>query len=338
MNIDVQKAFEQSLEELGFNDLLDTETPAPETAEETEPEDLPQEAEEESDESVEETEDDEDADAPDDVPYIDIVENAKLKLPDGSVVDAKSAVLMQADYTRKTQELAEQRKEIDAVRGELDATARQVEQQYNNMRQWYEARAARPADWIAEIAGQTGDATSTVAQALYSMAQAGLLDPKFVETFGITTGEVAETAKGSQVQSELEELKQWRAQQEQMVQQQAAVKQRAAEYEREWESIKQSNGMNFTSRADELEAKKELLQFAMQNNLTRSLRDAYDLMTVRKPKSVQQPGPDPEVAAKKRASRAVTPKSATAGTSKPKSKKLSTREAALTAFSEITGA
>lgn len=337
MDTDVQKAFEQSLEELGFDALLDTETPAPEPTEETEPEDLPEEAEEESDESDVEPEETEDADEPDDVPYIDIVENAKLKLPDGTVVDAKSAVLMQADYTRKTQELAEQRKEIDAAKGELDSAARQVEQQYNNMREWYEARAARPSDWIAEIASQTGDATATVAQSLYTMAQNGLLDPKFVETFGIEAGEVAEVAKGSQVQSELDELKQWRAQQEQMVQQQAAVKQRAAEYEREWDSIKQSSGLKFTNRADELEAKKELLQFAMQNNLTRSLRDAYDLMTVRKPKPVSQPGPDPEVAAKKRASRAVTPKSDSGSAPKQK-KKLSTREAALDAFSEITGA
>jgi len=335
MDTDVQKAFEQSLEELGFDDLLGTETPAPEPTEETEPEDLSQEAEEESDESDVEPEESEDE--PDDVPYIDIVEDAKLKLPDGTVVDAKSAVLMQADYTRKTQELAEQRKEIDSARGELDTAARQVEQQYNSMREWYETRAARPSDWIAEIASQTGDATATVAQSLYTMAQSGLLDPKFVETFGIEAGDVAEVAKGSQVQSELDELKQWRAQQEQMVQQQTAVKQRAAEYEREWDSIKQSSGLKFTNRADELEAKKELLQFAMQNNLTRSLRDAYDLMTVRKPKPVSQPGPDPEVAAKKRASRAVTPKSASGSAPKQK-KKLSTREAAINAFSEITGA
>lgn len=337
MDIDVQKAFEQSLEELGFDALLDSVPPAPEPNEETEPEDLPEEAEEESDEPDVELEETEDADEPEDVPYIDIVENAKLKLPDGSVVDAKSAVLMQADYTRKTQELAEQRKEVDAARSELDAAARQMEQQYNNMRSWYEQRAARPSDWIAEIASQTGDATATVAQSLYTMAQNGLLDPKFVETFGIETGDVAEAAKGSQVQNELEDLKRWRYEQEQMAQQQAAVRQRATEYEREWESIKQSGNLKFNSRADELEAKKELLQFALQNNLTNSLRDAYDVMTVRKPKPVSQPGPDPEVAAKKRASRAVTPKSDSGSTPKLK-KKLSTREAALNAFSEITGA
>jgi hypothetical protein len=337
MDTDVQKAFEQSLDELGLAGLFDSDSPAPETNEETEPDDSLLEAEEESDEPADEDDAPEDDDEPDDVPYIDIVENAKLKLPDGTVVDAKSAVLMQKDYTRKTQEIAEQRKELDAARRELDGAAQEVQAAYENMRGWYEQRAAQPASWIAEIASQSADATATVAQALYTMAQNGLLDPKFVETFGIDAGEVAKVAEGSQVKNELDELKKWRYQQEVQAQQQAAVRNRAVEYEREWEHIKQSKGMEFQSRVQELEVKKELLQFAIQNNLTRSLVDAYDLMTVRKPRVSSQPGPDPEVAAKKRASRAVTPKSANAGTAKQK-KVMSTREAALEAFGAIAGA
>jgi len=335
MAIDVQKAFEQSLEELGFNDLFENASPALETNEETEPEDSLLEAEEESDETVDEYEKDEDTDEPDDVPYIDIVENAKLKLPDGTIVDAKSAVLMQADYTRKTQEIAEQRRKIDAAQRELDGAAREVQTAYDNMRSWYEQRASQPSNWIAEIAAQSADATSTVAEALYTMAQHGLLDPKFVETFGIESGQVAEVAKGSQVQNELEELKRWRQQQEMMSQQQVAVRQRATEYENEWEGIKKSRNMNFENRAEELNAKKELLQFAIQNNLTRSLTDAYDLMTVRKPRVSPQASSNPEIAAKKRASRAVTPKSANVGTAKSK-KQVSIREAALEAFDNLS--
>lgn len=337
MATDVQKAFEQSIEELGLTDLFETEVDASTLTEENEPEDSPEKAMEESDELVDEDEGPEETDEPEDVPHIDIVENAKLKLPDGTVVDAKSAVLMQSDYTRKTQEIAEQRKELENAQRELDGASREVQTAYEQMRGWYEQRAARPADWIAEIASQSADPTATVAQSLYSMAQAGLLDPKFVETFGIDAGEVAQVAKGSQVQNELEELKQWRNQQEMMAQQQQVVRKRAAEYEREWESIKQSRGVTFANRAEELEIKKELLEFAIKNNVTRSLTDAYDLMTVRKPKVTPQPGPDPEVAAKKRASRAVTPKSASTGTANPK-KAVSTREAALAAFEELSRA
>jgi len=350
MAINIQEAFEKSVAELGFESLLDDSPISLEEIEEQEQleepeagatEDVVSEDDVASDDEalvdkVEESDDDETN--AEDTSYIDIAENAKLRLPDGTVVDASQAVLLQADYTRKTQELAEQRKKFDAEKYKVEQAASQYEQAYGQMREWYESRAARPSDWLAEIASQSSDPTATVAQALYTMAQNNLLDPKFVETFGIDAGQFEETAKSSKVQNELEELKRWRQEQEITAQRQAQVRERASAYEREWESIKASQGMKFQDKTQELDAKRELLQFALENNLTRSLTDAYDLMTVRKPKSVQrQPQPDAEVAAKKRASRAVSSKSSTAAPRKVK-KNFTTRDAILESMSEIAGA
>jgi len=350
MATDIQEAFEKSVAELGFESLLDDVLVSPEAVEEQEQSEEPETEATDDDVSedevasegeapeveVEESDDDE-VDA-DDVPYVEVTEGAKLKLPDGTIVDASQAVLLQADYTRKTQELSEQRKQLEAEKTEVEQAGKQYEQAYGQMREWYEARATRPADWLAEIASQTQDPTSTVAQALYAMAQQGLLDPNFVETFGIDAGEVAQVAKGSQVESELEELKRWRYEQEQATRQRQEVQSRAVEYEREWEQIKASNNLVFEDRMSEIDAKKELLQFALQSNMTRSLVDAYDLMTVRKPKPVsKQPQPDAEVTAKKRASRAVSAKSA-GGPPKKAKKSFSTRDAILESMQEIVGA
>jgi hypothetical protein len=337
MATEIQDAFEKSIIELGFESLLDDTEVSPEVVEEQEPSDEA-EAEPSEDEDVEalddevEESDDDDEDAGES-PVIEIVQDAKLRLPDGTIVDAEQAVLLQADYTRKTQELAQQRKQLESYKNQVEQTGLQYEQAYNQMREWYESRAARPSDWLTEIASQTQDPTATVAQAIYSMAQSGLLDPKFVETFGIESGPIAEVAKGSQVESELQELKRWRQEQETNAQRQSQVQQRAAVYEQEWEQIKATRGIQFTDRAQELEAKRELLQFSLENNLTRSLTDAYDLMTVRKPKSVTaKPQPDAEVAAKKRASRAVSSKSASPA--KPAKKVFTDRDAILATLEE----
>jgi hypothetical protein len=350
MATNIQEAFDKSVAELGFDSLFDEPSISLEGIEEQEQPEEPEagatgedvgedEVASEDEALVDEVEesDDDDADA-EDTSYVDIAEDAKLRLPDGTVVDASQAILLQADYTRKTQELSEQRKKVDAEKQQVERAAAQYEQAYSQMRDWYESRAAQPSDWLAEIASQSSDPTATVAQAIYTMAQNNLLDPKFVETFGIDASQFEETAKSSQVKNELEELKRWRQEQETTAQRQAQVRERAAVYEREWESIKTSQSIKFEDKAQELEAKRELLQFALENNLTRSLTDAYDLMTVRKPKSVNaRPQPDAEVAAKKRASRAVSAKSA-GGTAPRAKKNLTTRDAILQSMQEIAGA
>lgn len=344
--MDIKDAFEQSISELGFTGLDDNLDDIPEEAIDKtedaeltdEPEDEAESEESESEESLETEAEDEADDATDDDSFIEIKKNARLKLPDGTVVSADKAVLMQADYTRKTQELAEQRKQFESERESFDSTKQEIEGVYEQMREWYEARSANPSAWIMEIASESEDATSTIAKAIYDLAQAGVLDPQFVETFGIEAGTVAEVASKSNLSDEIAELRAWRDSQESERLQREAVRQRAAEYEKEWDSIKLERGLDFKAKHEELAAKRELFQFAFENRITTSLIDAFDLMTVRKPRTAPAQGSDPEVANKKRASRAVTAKSSPAAAPKVK-KNISTRDAILASFDEIgTGA
>lgn len=338
--MDIKEAFEQSLAELEAAELdsnsLDIPEETDETTEDETPEDEAVEA-EEPHESEESSEDEEPSEDDADENLIEIVPDAKLKLPDGTVVSAEKAVLMQADYTRKTQELAEQRKAFETEQQAFVEQQQQVNSLYEQMQTWYESRVAEPSSWIAEIASETEDATSTVARALYEMAQAGILDEQFVETFGIEVGDIAEIANRSKVEDEIAELRAWRDSQENAVRQQEAIRQRAQEYDREWEQIKLQRGLDFSNRAEELNTKQELFQFAYENRITQSLLDAYDLMTVRKPAKAPVRGgstPNPEVVAKKRASRAVTPKSAASDSTAGK-KKLTDRDAILAAMEDV---
>lgn len=269
---------------------------------------------------------------------VEVLENAKLKLPDGTLVDADKAVLMQADYTRKTQELAEQRKAFESEKGQLEAEASEIVQAYQSAVEWYESRAAKPADWVSEIITGTDDPTSTLAKAIYDLAQAGVLEKSFVESFGIEQGEVAERAKTATVSDELSEIRAWKKQQEEEASRKQAVARQAEVYEQQWNEIKATRGLQFSDRVEELDIKRQLLEFAMENKLGRSLIDAFDLMTVRKPVNVpkQVPTPDPAVAAKKRANRAVTPKTAVSGNVKKPKKDISTRDALLEAMEEVT--
>lgn len=336
--MDIREAFEQSLAELeGLeldSNLLDIPEETVEKTEDETPEDEAVESEEvqEFEESSEDEEPSNDDGTDDNL--IEIASDAKLKLPDGSVVSADKAVLMQADYTRKTQELAEQRKAFEAEQNAFNEQKQNVDSLYEQMQTWYESRVAEPSSWIAEIASETEDATATVARAIYEMSQAGILDEQFVEAFGIDTGEIAQIANSSKVENELAELRAWRESQEREAKQREVVRQRAQQYEQEWEQVKLQRGLDFSSKADELEIKKDLFQFAYDNKITHSMLDAYDLMNVRTPKKAPVQGKSPEVTAKKRASRAVTPKSSP--TSAPSKKRgITTKAAILESMDEL---
>lgn len=341
--LDTVQAVAETLADSKFADFFE-EVPvtqeAPEENEEAEDQGEVLEGDEpeaESAETEEESEEVAETEEPDET-VIDILPNAKLRLSDGTVIEADKAILMQADYTRKTQELAAEKKEFEKNAQELENAYKQMNGEYVQMREWYSTRAAQPSAWIAEIASQSQDPTATVAKALYDMAQAGMLDKTFVESFGIESGEVAEIAKNASVTDELAEMRRWREQQEAERIRAEQVRRQQQVYEQEWETIKASRELKFTNAAEEYEAKRQLLMFAIENKLGRSLVDAYDLMTVRKGplvKEAQVPTPDPDVVNKKRASRAVTPKPVVTGNVSRK-QNLSTREAILEAMEGLT--
>jgi len=341
MNLD--EALEQSLEALGldldgdsdsFQSEAEEQVEEPEAVEEVEG-DEPVDAEEAAEDTDEEAEtEDQKADGN----VVEVPEGAMLRLPDGTEVEADKAVLFQSDYTKKTQQLAEERKQFEADRDKIaDA--------YEQMRNWYESRAANPTDWVKEIISESPDPTAAIAKALYELANDGKLDPEFVSTFGIDAGEVAKRATESKRDTELDELRRKVEDRERTEAEQKAIREQAQKYQSEWDEIKKSHTLEFDSRDAEIEAKRELLQFAMNNRMAHSLTDAYDLMLLRTgrmgqpeaEKAKPEAEPDPQVTEKKRASRAVTPKSSASGTPR-RQKPASVREAALQSLEEYAGA
>lgn len=340
--MNIADAFEESFQELGLNldDISDdTLSEVDETDEEAEAEGGP-----EPDESVdgpdseEDAPEEDDADVRSDVPAVDIPEGAVIRLPDGTEVEADKAVLFQSDYTKKTQQVAEERKQLESERAEFETQRQQITDAYEQMRGWYEERVSNPSDWVKEIVSETQDPTTTIARALYELANDGRLDPQFVATFGIDAGEVAERAKVSARDNELAELRRKMEERERTEQEQQRIREQAARYQSQWDQIKQANSLSYDSADAERAAKKELLEFAVKSQLAHSLVDAYDLMQVRQAKTVkEQPAPDPNVLAKKRASRAVTPKGSSTGPGNKRPRPKTTRDAALEALSEYAG-
>jgi hypothetical protein len=249
--------------------------------------------------------------------------------------------LLQSDYTKKTQQVAEERKKIDKEREELEADRSKVAETYQQMRDWYDQRSADPTSWVQEIVTSSPDPTATIAKALYELAHSGKLDPAFVQTFGIDAGEIAERATQSKQNRELEELRAKVELRERTEQEQARIREMAARYQSEWEKIKVENGLAFDSTADEVEAKRSLFNFATEKRMTHSLSDAYALLRLKsgvtsEPPAPQPPAADGQVTKKKRASRAVTPKSDIAGNIQGNVRKaLTTRSAAMQALDEF---
>lgn len=283
---------------------------------------------------------DEEADGSDDKPdtgdVVKLADGLKVVLPDGTEVDAKDIIAFQSDYTKKTQALAEQRKQFDTEREQI-VTA------YNQMRDYYEDRVKNPTNWVAEIASQSEKPTAVLAGAIYDLAQQGLLDKEFVEAFGIESGVVASTAKESKTDAELRALREKLERREIEEQERERMQQTVARYQSEWAQIKQDYGLSFDTPDAETAAKRELLTFATERKLTASLVDAYDLLAARKARqsapevkaTTAKPEPDPATLEKKRASRAVAQRSSSGGSAPAKKQRpKTTRSAALEALEE----
>lgn len=265
---------------------------------------------------------------------IEVTEETVIVLPDGSEVKVNEAALRQADYTRKTQQLAEERKILEKKVAETD-------QVLSDFETWYQERSANPDNWIAEIAKSLPDRgvrTQMIARALKQLAASGYLEDDFVQTFGLVAGKAAEFAE----EPEADRIAQLEAQlQAQKAEKEieTRVRQQAAILQAQWDDIKSSYGVTFATPQEEVAAKKEALQFAKANGVA-NLRVAYDAMQARRP-SAATPSRQPDAATtdKKRASRAITQKSQTAGqVSNPQKKAATIRQAAELALDRYIGA
>lgn len=248
---------------------------------------------------------------------IEVTDDDVILLPDGSEVNVREAALRQADYTRKTQQLAQERKQTEEKQQELDGVLESFET-------WYQDRASNPDRWISEIAKSLPDRgvrTQMVARALKELAETGYLEDDFVEMFGLKAGRAAEFAEEPE-QDRVAKLEAELAAQKQEKEIESRVRQQASILQAQWDEIKATYGLEFSDPSQEYEAKKETLEFAKANNVP-TLTVAYDALQVRR-QTAPPRQPDAATTEKKRASRAITPKSSAAGQVAPPKKKAKT--------------
>ena len=232
-----------------------------------------------------------------------------IALPDGTQVTVKEAVLRQADYTRKTQALAEERKAFEAYK----SSTQQAVDYVNSLQ---EAWQTNQAEVVSGFISSTEDPTLILSQVIVELAKLEKIDPKFLETFGITSEVQQKWAEESKSSSELAEVK---ARLNKFEQEKAALEQQSsakaqeaaiiAEYESQWEQIKLTSGLQLDPQA-ETNAKLELLQYALDNEIS-NLKAAWKALQFEKSQSAKTTATkkSAEVEAKKLATGAITAKS-----------------------------
>jgi hypothetical protein len=261
-----------------------------------------------------------------------VTESDTIVLPDGTEVSVKEAALRQADYTRKTQALADERKAVEAER---EATRSQVEYVENLTKAWQ----SNQAEVVSGFVASTEDPTLTISQVIVELAKADKLDPQFLQTFGITKETQEKWAEETKSSSELSEIKgrlnrfeQERAEQDILAKNQADEAALIQEYDNQWAQIKSENRINLEP-TQEIEMKLELLRYALDNDMT-NLKVAYKALRF----DQSQKAADPKkiaATAKKEASGAITAKS-TGGSVAVTRAPGNIEDAAWAAFQELT--
>lgn len=239
---------------------------------------------------------------------LELTEDSVIRIGDkeGKVSDLLE---MKADYTRKTQEIAEQRKQVEEREQEL-------EQVYEELRGWVEQRSKDPVAWAAEIATATGNPTALVAALIRSLTDAGALERDFVEAFGLDAPDnpVVRTAKAKEGDDRVAELERKLAEREERERQEARQRELYTEYERQVQSIIEAEGLDFASDAEVQQFRVELFTFAKETGLVDNLTYAYAVMSRQREKAEADKRKRLEAeAAKKRKASVVSKKPGTAG-------------------------
>jgi len=270
--------------------------------------------------------------APDKGP-IAVTESDVIVLPDGTEVSVKEAALRQRDYTRKTQALAEERKVFETERATAQSAVEYVE---NLTKAWQ----SNQAEVVSNFVASTADPTLVLSQVIVELAKADKLDPKFAETFGITAEVQEKWSAEAKSQSELQSVKQRlekfesekaaaEAAQSAQAQEEAII----AEYDNQWAQIAAANGLTLDP-AKEAEAKVELLQYALQNEIP-NLKAAWKALQYEKSQAKASDPKKSAAEAKKAATGVITAKS-TGGSVVSSQAPGSIEDAAWAAFQELT--
>lgn len=193
---------------------------------------------------------------------------------DGEVVEvslkeALAGYQRQADYTRKAQALATEKQEFEQA-------VSQFSDAIGSLQQLDSAWDENPIQVIAHFTANTENPTHSLALLIKELATANLLDPEFMEMFGITS----EVRQAWGQESEVDGLRrkvsradEERASQQKQAEYENEVRQAMVQYEAQIDQIVAAEGLKLT-RAQRDAFRTRLASYAYENELT-NLTAAY---------------------------------------------------------------
>lgn len=186
-----------------------------------------------------------------------------------SLSELKSGYQRQADYTRKAQALAAEREELEQAAQEFSGTL-------ESLNQLNTAWDEDPIEVLSHFTSSTENPTQAVALLIQRLAVANLLEPEFMEAFGITKDVREEWGKATEVSSlrrKVSSAEAEKAQRQQEAEYEAEVERAIVEYNAQIEEIVAAEGLTLT-KAQRDAFRTKLAQYAYENELT-NLKAAY---------------------------------------------------------------
>lgn len=246
---------------------------------------------------------------------IELSEDDVIRLPDGTEVPVKEAVLFQSGFTKKTQELAEERAELEAQQQQ----AEEATQRYEQVAEEYQSD---PSGFVRKLIAGTQDPTLTFAQTIKGLADEGQLDPAFAEAFNVAIGKAREVADQGETTERLSRLEQQLEQEREQQQQSQRQQQLVQHYLGQWGEIKTQQGLQYDSPDQERQAWRDVVSYAAENQIV-DLRKAYAAMAYERGAPGRQQGSgrkDPAAQKRKRTSAKVARRSSSGGARPPAKK------------------
>lgn len=227
-------------------------------------------------------------------------DDAKVTLKDGTettIGELREGALRRDDYTRKTQELAEQRKELEQDREKIDRFTAAFDED--------------PVGVLEKLVSVQSQPTHAVAYLLKNLADNGLLEEDFARTFVPDGGVVRRTADKAQEEDRLSKIEGQLEQRQREERERLEREETLATFEKQWTSAVEKSGLEFESQEQEQEMLREVLQYGVDNEIT-NIEAAYAAYAWENdlPRGGQKPKPQPKRDdKKKKATRAITRRS-----------------------------
>lgn len=270
----VSAAYDQLMADNPEQGADQTEQPVAEDDLETygeEPEDAPDNNDSGGDGEVEDPEDEE-TDPEDDDPEDDeeqsdgplaLEDDATVRLKDGTettVKELRDGALRRDDYTRKTQELADKRREL--------------EEQQEKIERFTSAFDDDPVGVLEKLVSSQSQPTYAVAHLLKNLADQGVLEEDFARLFVPEGGPVRQKAGEAAGQERLDRIERQLQERQQQERQEKERQETIATFERQWSSAVSKAGLEFDSVEQEQQLLREVLQYGVDHEIT-NIEAAY---------------------------------------------------------------